>query len=80
MSRIVIVLFFFCFLFFSCSETNHNAKNLCDCYRNLHVAKSTKDIDFWSDSCTNLYLNIIQELALDKDEMRAFEIDYKKCQ
>jgi hypothetical protein len=46
----------------------------------LHVAKSTKDIDFWSDSCTNLYLNIIQELALDKDEMRAFEIDYKKCQ
>ncbi|MDG2343865.1 MAG: hypothetical protein P8L23_04740 [Flavobacteriales bacterium] len=44
------------------------------------MAKTTKEVNFWSDSCTNLYLNILQELSTDADEMNAFETDYKKCQ
>ena len=80
MLRIAILVSFSCFIFFSCRETNPRAKKLCDCYRNLHVAKTTKEVNFWSDSCTNLYLDILQELSTDADEMNAFETDYKKCQ
>ena len=80
MLRIAILVSFCCIIFFSCRETNHNAKKLCDCYRNLHVAKTAKEVSFWGDSCTNLYLNILQELSKSEDEMSAFETDYKKCQ
>ena len=79
MLRIFTVLLFGLALS-SCREPNENAKKLCDCYRNLHVAKSSDEVDFWSDSCTNMYLNIIKDLSLDDTEMRAFENDYKKCQ
>jgi hypothetical protein len=80
MLRIVLVLLFLNLICFSCKERNQNAKKLCDCYTNLHVAKSPTNVDFWSDSCENLYLNILQDLALNEDEMRAFQTDYKKCQ
>ena len=76
----IVTLLLFGLAFNSCSETNEKAKNLCDCYRNIHVAKSSEEVDFWSDSCTNMYLNIIKDLTLDDSEMRAFENDYKKCQ
>ena len=79
MLRIFTVLLFGLVLV-SCKETNENAKKLCDCYRNLHIAKSSDDVDFWTDSCTGLYLNIIKDLSLDDSEMKAFENDYKKCQ
>jgi hypothetical protein len=79
MLRIFTVLLFSLALT-SCSETNEHAKKLCDCYRNIHIAKSSEEVDYWSDSCTNMYLNIIKDLTLDDSEMRAFENDYKKCQ
>ena len=80
MLRLIIILFFSFFMCFSCKEPNHNANKLCDCYRNLHIAKTDDDVNFWGDSCIKLYLSILQDSLLTRDELKEFEADYRKCQ
>jgi hypothetical protein len=64
----------------SCDSENEYAKELCDCYTQLHRASSESEVNFWGDSCNTLYIDIIKALDNNPSKKEAFNKAYRRCQ
>jgi alpha-D-ribose 1-methylphosphonate 5-triphosphate synthase subunit PhnI len=76
---------FFCIiifstLFFSCQEKHPMADKLCNCYTQLHRAQEEVEINFWTDSCNVLYIDILNQLKKSESEQIKFQRAYSRCQ
>ena len=76
---------FFCIiifssLFFSCQEKHPMAEKLCNCYTQLHRAQEEVEINFWTDSCNFLYIDILNKLEKSESEQIKFQRAYSRCQ
>ncbi len=76
---------FFCIiifssLFFSCQEKHPMAEKLCNCYTQLHRAQEEVEINFWTDSCNVLYIDILNQLEKSESEQIKFQRAYSRCQ
>ena len=76
---------FFCIiifssLFFSCQEKHSMAEKLCNCYTQLHRAQEEVEINFWTDSCNVLYIDILNQLEKSESEQIKFQRAYSRCQ
>ena len=76
---------FFCIiifstLFFSCQEKHPMADKLCNCYTQLHRAQEEVEINFWTDSCNVLYIDILNQLEKSESEQIKFQRAYSRCQ
>ena len=68
------------FLFFSCQGKHPLAEKLCNCYTQLHRAQQEVEINFWTDSCNILYIDILNELESSESEQKKFQRAYSRCQ
>ena len=76
---------FFCIiifsaLFFSCKEKHPLAEKLCNCYTQLHRAQEEVEINFWTDSCNVLYIDVLNQLEKSESEQIKFQRAYSRCQ
>ena len=67
-------------LFFSCQEKHQLAERLCNCYTQLHRAQENEEINFWTDSCNVLYIDILNVLETSESEQIKFQRAYSRCQ
>lgn len=67
-------------LFFSCQEKHPMADKLCNCYTQLHRAQEEVEINFWTDSCNVLYIDILNQLEKSESEQIKFQRAYSRCQ
>lgn len=67
-------------LFFSCQEKHPMAEKLCNCYTQLHRAQEEVEINFWTDSCNVLYIDILNQLEKRDSEQIKFQRAYSRCQ
>ena len=67
-------------LFFSCQEKHPMADKLCNCYTQLHRAQEEVEINFWTDSCNVLYIDILNQLGKSESEQIKFQRAYSRCQ
>jgi len=67
-------------LFFSCQEKHPMAEKLCNCYTQLHRAQEEVEINFWTDSCNVLYIDILNQLEKSESEQIKFQRAYSRCQ
>lgn len=67
-------------LFFSCQEKHPMADKLCNCYTQLHRAQEKVEINFWTDSCNVLYIDILNQLEKSESEQIKFQRAYSRCQ
>lgn len=67
-------------LFFSCQEKHPMAEKLCNCYTQLHRAQEEVEINFWTDSCNVLYIDILNQLGKSESEQIKFQRAYSRCQ
>ena len=67
-------------LFFSCKEKHPMAEKLCNCYTQLHRAQEEVEINFWTDSCNVLYIDILNQLEKSESEQIKFQRAYSRCQ
>ena len=70
----------FSVLFFSCQEKHPMAEKLCNCYTQLHRAQEEVEINFWTDSCNVLYIDILNQLEKSESEQIKFQRAYSRCQ
>ena len=67
-------------LFFSCKEKHPLAEKLCNCYTQLHRAQEEVEINFWTDSCNVLYIDVLNQLEKSESEQIKFQRAYSRCQ
>ena len=67
-------------LFFSCHEKHPLAEKLCNCYTQLHRAQKEVEINFWTDSCNVLYIDVLNQLETSESEQIKFQRAYSRCQ
>jgi alpha-D-ribose 1-methylphosphonate 5-triphosphate synthase subunit PhnI len=67
-------------LFLSCQEKHPMAEKLCNCYTQLHRAQEEVEINFWTDSCNVLYIDILNQLEKSESEQIKFQRAYSRCQ
>ena len=56
------------------------AEKLCNCYTQLHRAQEEVEINFWTDSCNVLYIDILNQLKKSESEQIKFQRAYIRCQ
>ena len=78
--RSLLILFVLFFLIQSCTSEHPMATQLCDCYTKLHRANNESDINFWTDSCNVLYIDILNQLEKSESEQIKFQRAYSRCQ
>ena len=76
----LLILFVLFFLIQSCTSEHSMATQLCDCYTQLHRANNESDINFWTDSCNQLYIDIVNDLEKNPAEKEVFKKAYRSCQ
>ncbi len=68
----------------ACNSENEAAKNVCDCFDQIHtisaMADDQKEVDLIVDSCTRLYIETLKSLENDPKKKEAFEKAYRACQ
>ena len=79
MKKIPLLLFLIV-LFLSCEPSHKDASALCECYTELHRAVPLKKVEIIGDSCSNLYVEILERLKGDEKEMKLFEQALNSCQ
>ena len=75
---IVILLFIFTLL--SCESSHKDASALCGCYTELHRAIPISKVEIIGDSCSKLYVEILERLKEDEKELNLFEKALSNCQ
>ena len=78
--RHLFCIVIFSTLFFSCQEKHPMADKLCNCYTQLHRAQEEVEINFWTDSCNVLYIDILNQLEKSESEQIKFQRAYSRCQ
>ena len=78
--RHLFCIIIFSTLFFSCQEKHPMAEKLCNCYTQLHRAQEEVEINFWTDSCNVLYIDILNQLEKSESEQIKFQRAYSRCQ
>ena len=78
--RNFLFIIIFSALFFSCQEKHPLADKLCNCYTQLHRAQEELEINFWTDSCNVLYIDILNKLEKSESEQIKFQRAYSRCQ
>lgn len=78
--KYIVIVFILFFGLSSCDSENEYAKELCDCYTQLHRANSESEVNFWGDSCNTLYINIIEALEDNPSKKEEFNKAYSRCQ
>ena len=68
------------FSLFSCESSHKDATALCGCYTELHRAVPLKKVEIIGDSCSNLYIEILNRLKADQKELKLFEKALTNCQ
>ena len=48
----------------SCEQKHPLAEKLCSCYTQLHRAQEEEEQLFWTDSCNVLYIEILKNLEM----------------
>jgi hypothetical protein len=75
-----LIVFVIFFAVQSCEENHPMATKLCDCYTQLHRANAESEINFWTDSCSSLYVGILNNLEKNLSEKNRFIKAYRRCQ
>jgi len=64
----------------SCSEPTHpDATAICDCYNLLHHTRDEELVEIVADSCNQLYVETLEKLDKNKDELGEFRKAYDVC-
>ena len=79
MKKIFGILLFI-FTFASCELSHKDASDLCECYTELHRAVPIKKVEIIGDSCSKLYIEILERLKNDKEDLELFEKALSNCQ
>ena len=75
-----IVVLLLIFTLASCESSHKDASALCGCYKELHRAIPIKKVEIIGDSCSKLYVEILERLKADEKELNLFENALSNCQ